>query len=435
LIAAAASEASSMTKSRSLSFRLFLRSRHALRRYVVVLRVPGAAAFFGSALIARLGVAMTGLGLLLSVRHLTGSYAVAGVTSGVFATLEAVLGPQLARLVDRWGQAAVVVPAVLVHAAAITLTIAAARRAPIAVTLGFVALAGATVPQPGALSAARWSRLLDARGLRGAFSLEAMCNDLVFLAGPLAVVAASSMIGWWAGSAAAAGLLAIGCLALAAQRSTAPPASGRRRAAQSPRGAPVRLFTPPFLRILGINFALGCFFGAVPLMVTAAAQAAGVPSLAGGVLALSSASSMVGGAVYGSGRVRARPELVQSRATLVLAGGVLIAVAWPGLPGLTLMLMVGGATIAPLVATSSQLTHAHAATSHLTQGFVWINTASTAGIAVFGAVAGMLVSAFGDGRIAAIVLLGVVALAVTCAALSAHSAHVSDLYTDSDVRH
>src|ERR1700727_3831094 len=73
-------------------------------RYRAVLRLPGAAAFFTAAAVARLGVAMTILGVLWAGRGATRSFASAGVTTAVFALADAAAGPQVARLVEDRGQ-------------------------------------------------------------------------------------------------------------------------------------------------------------------------------------------------------------------------------------------------------------------------------------------------------------------------------------------
>src|ERR1700721_3516360 len=79
-------------------------SPHWLARYSAVLRLPGAAAFFAAAAVARLGVAMTILGVLWAVRGATGSFVSGGVTAAVFALADATAGPQAARLVEDRGQ-------------------------------------------------------------------------------------------------------------------------------------------------------------------------------------------------------------------------------------------------------------------------------------------------------------------------------------------
>jgi MFS family permease len=92
--------------------------------YRTLLRTPGAAAFFLPAAAGRVGIAMTSLGIVWLVHARTGSYATAGLVTGGFAVAEAVAGPQLARLTDRYGQGRVLPPALLAHAAAVAAQLA-----------------------------------------------------------------------------------------------------------------------------------------------------------------------------------------------------------------------------------------------------------------------------------------------------------------------
>jgi len=85
--------------------------------YREVLRVPGAVAFVVAGLVARLPISMQTLGVVLLVRATTGSYALAGAVSATFALAQALLAPLLGRLVDRHGQARVLLPALLLYAA------------------------------------------------------------------------------------------------------------------------------------------------------------------------------------------------------------------------------------------------------------------------------------------------------------------------------
>lgn len=121
--------------------------------YRRALAVPGARVFFLAAALARVGIAMTGLGLVWLVHSSTGSYAVAGLVTGAFALAEAGVGPQVARLVDRHGQTRVL-PALLgAHGGAVVLLVVlAALHCPAALLVGSGVLAGGTIPQVGALS-------------------------------------------------------------------------------------------------------------------------------------------------------------------------------------------------------------------------------------------------------------------------------------------
>jgi len=131
--------------------------RSGVARYRAVASLPGAAAFFGTAAVARLGVAMTSLAVLWAVRGATGSFAAAGVTTAVFALAEATAGPQVARLVEDRGQRRILPCSVTVFVIAVSGLIAGARlRLPLMVLAVMAMMAGASIPQVGALSAARW---------------------------------------------------------------------------------------------------------------------------------------------------------------------------------------------------------------------------------------------------------------------------------------
>src|ERR1700750_2235295 len=115
--------------------------------YRTLLRAHGAAGFFLTGAVGRVGIAMTSLGIVWLVHARTGSYATAGLVTGGFAVAEAVAGPQLARLIDRCGQTRVLPPVLLTHAVAVAalLVLVAADTPDWLMTAGGV-LAGATIP-------------------------------------------------------------------------------------------------------------------------------------------------------------------------------------------------------------------------------------------------------------------------------------------------
>lgn len=62
---------------------------------------------------------MASLAVVLSVRAMTGSFAVAGGAAAVFAISVAVLAPVRGRVIDRFGQAAVLLPLAVVQGGAL----------------------------------------------------------------------------------------------------------------------------------------------------------------------------------------------------------------------------------------------------------------------------------------------------------------------------
>ncbi|MFF8929979.1 MFS transporter [Streptomyces longwoodensis] len=408
--------------------------------YRILLRTPGAAAFFLPAAVGRLGIAMTGIGLVWLVHARTGSYAAAGVVTGGFAAADAGMGPQLGRLVDRYGQTRVLPCALVAHAAAVALLLTGA-----APDLVAGVLVGATLPQLGALSAARWSALLSggpphtmsgasttspdasrtSQGasrtppgasptppgaspapsdgastpptsastlLPAAFALEALANGVSYLAGPalVSVLGAANRPG--AGVLLAASLVIGGGLGLAGRRRSAPPVTARATRSRTGRDA---LLGPAFLRQAGLGLALGVFFGATQVSVTAYAVGRGTPDAAAPLYLASNCTSLLAGWAYGAGRHGGSPHRRQAAAAacLTLACLPLTFLDAPLAVGAALALT--GLAVPVLLVLASVLTEASVPRAVLTQAFTWGNSASAAGSAAAAALAGRVVDAGG----------------------------------------
>jgi len=249
--------------------------------YRTVLRTPGAAAFFATATVGRVGIAMTSLGLVWLVHARTGSYTLTGIVTGSFAVAEAVAGPQVARLIDRLGQTRTLPPLLLAHATAMAALLGlVTATGPVWSLAAGGGLAGATIPQLGALSAARWSCLLHgdaAAALPTAFSLESLSNGTAYLAGPVLVSAVAATGQPALGTVLAAALIVGGGLALAAQHRTAPPPTvpgGRQHTTRR------SLLGRAFVVLVGVNLGIGAYFGAIQVSVTAFAVESGAPGSA-----------------------------------------------------------------------------------------------------------------------------------------------------------
>jgi hypothetical protein len=380
--------------------------------YRALLRAPGAAAFFLTAVVGRVGIAMTSLGIVWLVHARTGSYATAGLVTGGFAVAEAVAGPQLARLIDRFGQTRVLPPVLLAHAAAVAalLALVAAGTPDWLMTAGGV-LVGATIPQLGALSAARWVALLrneQAAALPTAFALEALANELAFLVGP-ALVSILGASGYPAvGPAAAAALVVAGGLCFAAQRGTAPSASGAAGRHRSGRS----LLRPGFAVLAGVNLAIGGFFGAMQISVTAFAVEHGAAGTAAALFTVSSCASLLAGWLYGLRRWRTAPRVQLAVAAAGLAVGCLPVLAAGSPVELGFGVALTGLAVPLNLVLCSVLAEAAVHRAVLTQAFVWLNSASAAGSAGAAAVAGWAVNTSGAraGFAVAAIATGVMAV-------------------------
>ena len=380
--------------------------------YRTLLRAHGAAAFFLTAAVGRVGIAMTSLGIVWLVHGRTGSYATAGLVTGGFAVAEAVAGPQLARLADRFGQTRVLPPALLAHAGAVTtlLALVAAGTPDWLMTAGG-ALAGATIPQLGALSAARWAALLrDGRGtaLPSAFALESLANELAYLAGP-ALVSILGASGYpAAGTVLAAVLVVGGGMCFAAQRRTAPEASVAAGGHRTGRG----LLRPGFAVLVCVNLAIGGFFGAMQISVTAFALEHGTAGMAAALFTVSSCASLLAGWLYGLRQWRTvlRIQLAVAAGGLAIGCLPLLLAHSPFELGFGLALT--GLTIPLILILCSLLAEASVHRAVLTQAFAWLNSASAAGSAGAAAAAGWAVDTFGTHGGLAVAAIAAGAMAV-----------------------
>ncbi|MGH3346415.1 MAG: MFS transporter, partial [Nocardioides sp.] len=190
-----------------------------LDTYRRILVVPGARLFSAAGMVARLPISMVGLGIVLLVEHATGSYGLAGAVSAVYVAAGAAFTILQGRLLDRLGQARVLVPVVAVFATAVALLVVSEQADwPGASTYLFAAVGGATLPAAGSCVRARWSHALTGRpaDLQTAFALEAVVDESVFILGPILVTVLATAIHPVAGlgTAVAAGLA--GTLLLAA---------------------------------------------------------------------------------------------------------------------------------------------------------------------------------------------------------------------------
>lgn len=383
--------------------------------YRALLSLPGAAGFFFAANSGRVGVAATGLGLIWLITGSGGSFAVAGLVVGAFAAAEALIGPQVARLIDRWGQTRVLPWILTVHTAAVVATVAIVLTgSPVPVLVLAGVAAGASTPQLGALSTARWAALLgDRRGwLPRAFALESLANAVAFLLGPVLVSVVATTGPPWAGTAGAAVVVVGGGLALALQPRTAPPVfapttgSSTGRPQSTDHAAGYGLRSARFALLVTLTGVLGLHFGAVTLSMTAWATEQGIAAMATGLIAVSSGAGLVGAWAYGLRRWQAPPVVQLCCAAAVMALGCAGAAVVSGLDDHDVPLVPRLVVLSTCIALTSVmvpvvivqltvLTEAGLARAVLTQALTWANSASAAGSAAAGALAGILIDTTG----------------------------------------
>ncbi|MFI6508087.1 MFS transporter [Streptosporangium sp. NPDC050855] len=363
-----------------------------MRSYFAVLGTPGAWRFLVPAFVARLPNAMLQLGVLLLVHWSTGSYGAAGVAAAAAAVAPALVGPRTGRLADRYGQARVLLPQIAVHAAALGALLAlASAHAPAVWLVVASALAGASMPQIGAMVRARWAHVLGGSGRLGtAFALESITDELTFTLAPVLLVAVSTGFSPVWALLVALVMVVAGTLAFAGVRGGAPepmPVRVRsRHGVLRMRGVAV---------LAGAFAALGTVFGSLQVGITSSTAALGQAAAAGPVYASFSGASLAGGLLYGAVRWRAGAP-VRLAVTLALLSAATVALTLAG----TLPLLYGGAAvagfvIAPAVITGYTLVEGLIPAEVRTEAFTWLNGAVGLGVAAGASVAGRLVDGFG----------------------------------------
>lgn len=367
-----------------------------LRQYLAVWRIPGAPALLVTSVVARFGIGINTLALLLLVADVTGRYAPAGVAAGIFALAGAAVGPVVGRLADRIGAAPVLRVTAIAHPIALLAVLLAARAGTDAVGMiwATAALAGATYPPLTAAVRGAWNALTSVESGRSslratALAAESSLFEMVFVAGPLLVALFVALSGPAAAIVAAAVITLVGTLLVAGSPALRTRASHPR--SHRARGlGPLR--APGFVLLLTCVAGLGMAFGAMGVAVPGfAAEHSGSDSIAGLLLGVWGIGSLLGGVWFGT-RHFTMP-LPRQFAVLLVAVGASFAVlaAMPGPVAMGVALIIGGATIAPALIVENHLVGRITPPAMHTEAYTWLVTVSVAASALGGAVAGLLI--------------------------------------------
>lgn len=359
--------------------------------YVRVLRTPGALAFSGSGLVARLPMSMFGIGIVLAISVTEGTYGQAGLVAGAALLAQAAAAPLQARLADRIGQRRMLRPVLALHALGLGSFILLVGRAPVVVLLATSALAGASLPSFGSLVRARWARLHTGTPLlHTAYALESVLDEVVFVVGPVLATILATAVHPLSGLVTNLVLTVGGGLWFAAQRATEPQPRPRTRTSEVER-LPVRS-----LGWIVITFVfMGGIFGSVEVVTVAFADHAGATQAAGVVLALYALGSLLSGIVVGAVHWRSGPRRRFALGQLVMAAALLPLPFVGSVPLLAVIMFFAGLAISPTLIAGFSLVEAEVPAARLTEGLAWISTALNIGVSIGAAVAGPVIDSAG----------------------------------------
>ncbi|WP_440064349.1 MFS transporter [Streptosporangium sp. OZ121] len=352
---------------------------------------PGVKGFVVAGFFGRMPMSMLGIGIILLIKALTGSYATAGAVAATVSVSLAVAAPLSGRLVDRFGQARVVIPLTLTHGATLAgMMLCAHHGAPRWTLFATGVVVGATAPSLGSLVRARWSHLLAGSArLHTAFSFESVADEVIFVAGPALVTALATMINPYAGLIVALTCTVVGSIAFALQRGTEPPVRPR----ETGSGTPITI--PGVALMSGAFLAMGAVFGSVDLITVAFAEERGAKAAAGLLLASFAGGSLVSGLWYGARRWSIPLSSRFVRSLAVFAAGLTPIMLIGDIRLMAGALFLAGLAISPTIITGYSLTEQLVPAGLLTEGMSWISTSVGFGVAIGAWAGGRLTDAFG----------------------------------------
>jgi MFS family permease len=347
---------------------------------------PGALRLFAISVLARLPLPTFSIGLLVHTRHLTGSFAAAGLVAGTYGAALGIGGPFLGRLVDRCGQTLVLIGSAAASAALLGAVALMPAGAPVPALVALAFGIGLASPPLGACLRTALPRILpDQEAVRASYTLDATAAELTWILGPPLVLGLGAISSTGIALAVSGGVL----LAATAAFSAEPGSRGWRPSGDGDPGRGGCLRSPAMRTLVLVLIAVGVLFGAVEVGVAAAAAGLGSTASAGPLLGLWGAGSLIGGmtAVRLGARLRGASGLALVLAALA-CGHLLLVAAAGSVLAMAAVLVLAGTAIAPTYAVVYAMIDDAAPAGTETEAFAWLGTAVAIGAAAGSAVAG-----------------------------------------------
>ena len=358
-------------------------ARSGLSRYRSLLGRGDVLRLMISSMLARLPGGMAQLTVILVIQQ-RWSLGAAGVAAAFGAVGSGIGGPLRGRSTDRFGARRVLLASATAQVTALFgLLAAVVAAAPLAIDVILAGLIGASQPPVNPVMRTIWTRRFEGDMRRTAFSIESVMLDLSFIIGPalVAVVATASSPEWCLVMTAL--MSAGGCLLLASTPESRDwrVSPGQRHWLGAWRVAGVR-------HLLPIGFAVAGSVTAIELALVAFARGHGHPALAGGLIALLSVGSIVGGLCYGAMRL----DIGVLRQLAISSGILGVGFALGSLAGSGLLLGViitaTGLFLAPTITLEYSAMDEVADPDFMTESFALLNAIGQGGAAVAAVLAG-----------------------------------------------
>ncbi|HEX5191435.1 MAG TPA: MFS transporter [Solirubrobacteraceae bacterium] len=381
-----------------------------LSRYESVVRVPGCARVFATALLARLPQGMSTLAILLLVRESTHSYPAAGAAVGGYALACAAAVPVQGRLVDRFGRGRVLFPVAVLQAVALALLVIVAHAGAPPVTLVALSTAAGAM-QPAIAPSVRallGEIVTDPTTRETAYALESVVQELIWITGPMIVALVITLLAPSGAVLVSAGVCVAGTTSFITSPRVRATSDGRsaHRARSAVRSHALRV-------MLGPVAMMGAAIGLIDVGIPALALHAGSRASTGVLLALWSLGSLCGGLWYGGISWRL-PLSDRYRWLLTAAVACVVPLVFARtIPEGMVASLLAGVTIAPVFSCQYALVGRSVTSGAETEAFTWVAAALMAGLAGGSSLSGVLIGDIGLSApfVAACAAMGVAALA------------------------
>ena len=434
--------------------------------YAELLRIPHTARYSIGGVIACMPFPMIGMTITISVQHYYGNYSLAGMLTAIQAIALAVSTPLLGKLTDKFGQRQVSIPTIIVWiVAAIALTTSITNRAPEWVLYCLTPFLAA-IPPWGAMSRARWTKILkgDRERTDRALSLCGVLDECMWVVGnPLASTLA--VISGLLAFSFTGMCVVVGALMFLTELTTEPPSQTvlarregitrkeyrereaakaealrvetaaeetRRRltrdgvtdeaqiraaidkaVADARSGKKASIWGPGLIAVCVTWFGLGAFQSAAGISIIAFATESNMKQYTGFVFACFSISSLMGALVYGA-KNWAIPLWKRFYFCLAVVNlGIGTFMFAKHLWVIMIIYLIIGVCQAPTWINGNQLMLHLVPPSRLTEGMAWMGAMNSIGASAGSAIAGQFIDRMGShGGFMVVTVLALGSLAI-----------------------
>jgi predicted MFS family arabinose efflux permease len=328
-----------------------------------------------SGLLAQVTQGAASVAIILVIRAETRSLALAGAIVSAVWIAGGIARPLQGRVIDRGGARRLLAVCGVAHAAALAGIVGVSRLQGLGwllIVLGV--LAGIALPPISTSMRTAWPVLVSPDERTACYSLVYLVQELAILAGPLLLAALTAAFSASVALIAIAVLAGCGTLAFAATTGVATSGSS---GASTVSGSPLRARGLPVLLVIALL--VGGVLGALQVAAAALAAAHHAPAAAGLLIAAFSVGGIVGAAIYGARRWRARAWRRLVLLLVLLTTPLALMTTTQSLIVVAGLVLLAGVTLNPALSTFSLLLDQHIAGGAVAEAFGWLSTAIAAG--------------------------------------------------------